>query len=158
MMLRMAILVLAILPAMLMGCASSPAQTPGGERGLSNVPNSGLGPQKLDPGECGLFLWSKTDTSRFIFFSRALSGTALFKQKDEQLNLRQTRSTGRIFGQFNTDMTYQDQKGSTIHLVYSGGDILDNGQRIQDGLITITDNSGWRTKLPVLGVRACQPE
>ncbi|MEM6535081.1 MAG: hypothetical protein AAF613_05510 [Pseudomonadota bacterium] len=154
----MAIVLLAAMPAMVMGCASSPAEPARGESGLSNVPSSGLGPQKLDPGECGLFLWSKTDTSRFIFFSKALSGTALFKQEDEQLTLRQTRATGRIFGQFNTDITYQDQNGSSIHLVYSSGDMLTNGQRIKDGLITVTDTTGWRTKLPVLGVRACQPE
>jgi hypothetical protein len=35
---------------------------------------------------------------------------------------------------------------------------LEGGQRIESGVINIRDHEGWDTKLPVLGVRACQQE
>ncbi len=122
------------------------------------IPESGLGPQQLQPGECGLFLWSKTDVNKFIFFSRALSGIALFKQGDSALTLTQNGAGGDIFGQFNTDMSYASASGGSVQLTFDTGETLQGGQRIEDGLLTVTDAEGWRTKMPVLGVRACQPE
>ena len=64
----------------LMGCQSS-APSPEDARArmmsmkpaIDSVPQSGLGPQELLPGECGLFLWSQTDVSKFIFFSNKLT-------------------------------------------------------------------------------------
>lgn len=125
---------------------------------IDSVPKSGLGPQVLQVGECGLFLWSQTDVSKFIFFSRALSGTATFAQGEAPMALEQTRSGGDIFGQFNTEMSYSARDGRQLAVSIVPGDELDGGQRIQSGLITVTDREGWDTKLPVLGVRACQPE
>ncbi|MEO0551134.1 MAG: hypothetical protein AAFZ91_14530 [Pseudomonadota bacterium] len=135
--------------------ASDTSQSPSA---LADVPRIGLSPQSLDPGECGLFIWSKTDVNRFAFFSKALSGTALFKPADTEMRLTQSRSEGTIFGQFTTDMGYITDDGQDIDLIFRPGETLAGGQRIDGGLITITDQAGWQTKLPVLGVRACQPE
>ncbi|MEO1641956.1 MAG: hypothetical protein AAFR74_01375 [Pseudomonadota bacterium] len=146
----------------LAGCASIPVEegrAPVGQmRANAELPPSGLGPQTLAPGECGLFLWSKTDTTKFIFFSRAVSGIALFKPGNETLNLQQIAAGGTIFGQFNTEQGFAADDGSMVELSFVPGDELTGGQRIADGLITITDAEGWRTKLPVLGIRACMPE
>lgn len=125
---------------------------------IDSVPSSGLGPQELAPGDCGLFLWSQTDVSKFIFFTRALSDTATFAQTDDPIALTQTLAGGDIFGQFNTRMTYLADDGRQLELTVTPGEILNGGQRIERGLISLTDNQGWQTKLPVLGVRACQPE
>lgn len=125
---------------------------------ISTIPQSGLGPQELAAGDCGLFLWSQTDVSKFIFFSRALSGQALLAQGDAPVTLTQSNAGGDIFGQFTTLMEYTSDAGNTYALSITSGDDLDGGQRIQNGLMTITDPEGWITKLPVLGVRACQPE
>ena len=125
---------------------------------LAYVPQSGLGPQELVPGECGLFLWSKTDPSKFIFFTKAVSGRALLSHQDSALALSQTEAGGTIFGQFNTRVSYMTETGMQIALVVTPGDDLEGGQRIESGLITMTDTDGWQTKLPVLGVRACQTE
>ena len=125
---------------------------------ISTLPQSGLGPQDLAPGECGLFLWSQTDVSKFIFFSRALSGQALLAQGDTPITLTQTNAGGDIFGQFTTEMIYGSETGNSYALLITPGDDLDGGQRLESGLMTITDPEGWITKLPVLGVRACQPQ
>lgn len=124
---------------------------------ISTLPQSGLGPQELASGECGLFLWSQTDVSKFIFFSRALSGEALLAQGDAPITLMQTNAGGDIFGQFTTEMMYGSETGNTYNLSITPGDELEGGQRLESGLMTIADPEGWVTKLPVLGVRACQP-
>jgi len=125
---------------------------------IDSVPSSGLGPQELDSGECGLFLWSKTDVSKFIFFSKALTETAVFAQGELPITLTQTTAGGDIFGQFNTRMEYISDDKRVLSLTLQPGEILQGGQRLENGLINLTDKEGWQTKLPVLGVRACQKE
>ncbi|MCR9269594.1 MAG: hypothetical protein ACX94B_12210 [Henriciella sp.] len=148
------------------GCASTPELTPEQERALllaqrpaiDSVPSSGLGPQDLPAGECGLFLWSKTDLSKLIFFSKALSGQAVFAQGEDPITLTQTGAGGDIFGQFNTRMSYLSGDGREIRLDLVPGDMMNGGQRLQSSLVNLVDAEGWQTVLPVLGVRACQPE
>jgi hypothetical protein len=129
-----------------------------GSSAMEIIPASGLGPQDLLPGECGLFLWSKTDISKFIFFSKAQTGQATFAQGAEPASLAQTNAGGDIFGQFNTLSSYKFEDGKNLSLSIGPGEELDGGQRIENGLVTITDLEGWVTKLPVVGVRACKPE
>lgn len=148
------------------GCSSTPDLDPQEARArmlamtpaIDSVPSSGLGPQEVLTGECGLFLWSQTDTSKFIFFSKALSGQATFAQGDIPISLTQTRAGGDIFGQFNTRATYASDDGRELVLEIIPGEMMNGGQRIESGLISLIDPEGWLTKLPVLGVRACKPE
>lgn len=125
---------------------------------IDSIPQSGLGPQELLAGECGLFLWSKTDVTKFIFFSKALTGTASFAQGEIPISLTQVTAGGNIFGQFNTIMSYESEDRRQFNLTLVPGEELEGGQRIESGLLTLTDREGWLTKLPILGVRACQPE
>jgi len=155
----MRLIILGLCVVVLSACASTErTTTPQFGGALSAIPASGLGPQTLAPGECGLFLWSKTDLTKFIFFSRAQTGTALYNQGGDAVSLTQTTAGGDIFGQFNTVMGYSGAAGTRVDLEYEPGEELEGGQRIDEGLITVTDAEGWRTKLPVLGVRACQAE
>lgn len=158
-----AILLTAILT--IAGCASTPEESDDPRARLAmikpaidSVPSSGLGPQELQSSECGLFLWSQTDTSKFIFFSKALTGVAVFAQDEEPIQLTQSRAGGDIFGQFNTRLEYVSNDGRVLTLELVPGELLEGGQRIESGLLSLADREGWLTKLPVLGVRACQRE
>ncbi|MEL6415659.1 MAG: hypothetical protein AAFQ15_12045, partial [Pseudomonadota bacterium] len=150
----------------LAACSSSPDLDPQEARArmlamspaIDSVPSSGLGPQEVLAGECALFLWSQTDTTKFIFFSKALSGTASFAQGAIPLDLVQNGAGGDIFGQFNTETRYISDDGRELSLEVVPGERMNGGQRVERGLISLTDKEGWLTKLPVLGVRACQPE
>ena len=150
----------------LAACSSTPDLDPQEARArmlamtpaIDSVPSSGLGPQEVLAGECALFLWSQTDISKFIFFSKALSGTASFAQGETPIGLVQTGAGGDIFGQFNTETRYLSDDGREITLEVVPGERMNGGQRVEQGLISLTDKEGWLTKLPVLGVRACQPE
>ncbi|MEL7130173.1 MAG: hypothetical protein AAGK23_11560 [Pseudomonadota bacterium] len=153
------------------GCASSqgatgPANTPDNTRevastsqtGLvSDVPGIGLPAQTLAIGECGLFLWSQTDLSRFTFFAKAGASEALLLFNGAPTDLALTATRGDIFGQFLTDLTYRIvSTGQEITVTYTPGEPLEGGARVSSGRISYKTPDGWTTVLPVVGVRACQ--
>lgn len=117
----------------------------------------GLPPQSLAPNACGLFLWSKTDASKFVFFTRAGESEALFLLNDTPTQLQTVSEGGDIFGQFYTETTLQTEDGREVSLSYEPGSELTDGARIKNGIMRYVDDKGWLTVLPVLGVRVCQP-
>lgn len=123
---------------------------------VSDEPN-GLPAQTLGKDECGLFLWSQADISRFIFFAKAGEETALFLMNNEPTELSTVSVGGDIFGQFFTQSSYASASGSIVDLSFEAGDELIDGARISSGSIQFSDSDGWRTVLPVLGARVCQP-
>ena len=117
---------------------------------------SGLPPQTLEPNECGLFLWSKTDTSRFVFFMKAGAQDGLVLLEDTPTRITKTGESGDLFGQFFTDLRFVTASGAQIALSYEPGEPLSGGARISNGLIQFKNAEDWRITLPVLGVRVCQ--
>lgn len=112
--------------------------------------------QRLAPGECGLFLWNRNASNRFIFFSRAGSGNAVFMFNDIARNLSQTGIGGEIFGQFLTEMSYEDATaGLFVTVTIEPGKPIDGGQKVRAGKIMVKDEAGWEVILPVAGTRAC---
>ena len=147
--------------ALITACASPVANsTVGPETGITvdaEQTERGLPPQTLAPNECGLFLWSKTDTSKFVFFTRAGENEALFLLNDLPVTLQMTSQSGEVFGQFYTELKYKTESGQDVSLSYEAGELLTDGARIKNGIIQFTDEKNWLTVLPVLGVRVCQP-
>lgn len=120
------------------------------------VPESGIGPQQLARNECGLFLWSKTDPTQFIFFERAQSGRATMQIGADSVEVTQTVNRGEIFGEFMTEQGFAAPGGEQVMLSLVPGEQLQGGQRVEEGKLDITTQEGWRTLIPVLGVRACR--
>lgn len=141
-------------------CAGSPSQTaPISMKSTPDLspPTAGLSAQKLSAGECGLFLWTKATPNTLIFFTKAGSDTALVKIADTQETLAQTNAGGDIFGQFMTKQIYVSPTNNTVALAFERGEELKDGQRAENGRLTVLSNKGWETIIPVVGVRACQP-
>ncbi|RIJ20568.1 hypothetical protein D1224_15780 [Henriciella barbarensis] len=124
---------------------------------VSVIPQSGLQAQTLASNECGLFLWSKTQPDRLIFFQRAASGQARMIIANETIDAVQTANRGGIFGQFMTKQVFLTPSGQQVLVSFEPGEELQGGQRIDNGRLTITAEEGWRTVIPVLGVSACKP-
>ncbi|MEM9670584.1 MAG: hypothetical protein AAF950_16835 [Pseudomonadota bacterium] len=119
---------------------------------------TGLPPQSLRAGECGLFLWSQTEITQLVFFARAgeSSASVFLDGAPTPLTLRSAK--GDIFGQFLTDLEYTVSNAErALSVVYTPGEELEGGARISSGRISYIDAEGWTRVLPVLGVRACQP-
>ena len=71
-----------------------------------SLTDSGLGPQTLASGECGLFLWTLAEPRLFVFFSKAGSEFALVSVNGTSERMSQIGVDGDIFGQFMTKMQY----------------------------------------------------
>jgi hypothetical protein len=144
-------------------CAGTPPAPPSASgtlrpAALSSVPAEGLPAQNLAPGECGLFLWEKSAPRRFVFFTRASSADALVLLDGEARNLLATEAAGNVFGQFLTETRYSDRsRGISVSLKIQPGEVLEGGQRVDDGFLLSKNAEGWETILPITGVRACMP-
>lgn len=144
--------------AILAACASKPAPAPAVTSAADVLAKTGeLPPQTLAPGACGLFLWTQTEPVRFVFFSQAGTDKAVMKIDGVDTALELTSVGGDLFGQFMTQMTYRSAAGN-VGVTYRPGDLLDGGQRIESGRLSLVNKAGWETMIPVLGLSACQPE
>ena len=114
--------------------------------------------QTLPGGECALFLWTQGEPRRFIFFSRASTGVAEVMFSEGQQTLTLTRQGGTLFGQFMTDMDFVTPASESVNLRITPGELVENGQKISSGRIKILNAGGWETLIPVVGIRACQPD
>ena len=123
---------------------------------VSESPATELAAQRLEAGECGLFLWSRADENEFIFFSKAGSEAALFQNDEIEESLSLVGVSGDIFGQFLTGMVFHSNTtGHVVALALVPGEAMAEGQKVSAGSITVTDQAGWETVLPIVGVRAC---
>ncbi len=120
------------------------------------ISRNSLKPQTLNPGECGLFLWNKTDPSQFIFFVKAGESTAKFYLEGQTETLQLLSTKGDIFGQFLTEQNYQTATKLNIALSFRPGKIMQEGQRIEQGRLQYLSREGWLNVQPVVGVRACR--
>lgn len=163
---RMTLRAASCLTLALSGCVSAdPATNAADKQTASAVADAGvkaarkgLPTQSLLPGECGLFLWTRREQPEFVFFSKGASETALFWSDEKTLVLDRVRFGGEVFGQQLTQQGFRASDGRDIHLSMTPGDELISGQRIPEASLTITDDEGWKTLVPVAGVTACQPE
>lgn len=123
-----------------------------------DVPVDGLPPQRLAPGECGLFLWGMSAPRKFVFFSKGTSGEALVLIEDQPQRIEMTSAGGDVFGQFLTEMSFRDSAaGTDVAVTLNPGEPLEGGQRVASGSLLMRKADGWETVLPVTGVRACLP-
>lgn len=148
--------------SLLAACASSSGggndiATSAPDLATSSVPNEGLPPQRLAPGQCGLFLWGMSAPRKFVFFTDG-TGTATVLINDAPVALPMSSASGDVFGQFMTDMTFSDTvAGQSVAVAIEPGEVLEGGQRVESGTLQFRESEGWETILPVTGVRACLP-
>lgn len=152
------VIALAMLSAglVLAACATSPRR--------STVPETLRGPalaslpaQNLEPGECGMFLWSFQTPHNLIFFRKAGESTAISVLTGVEVPLKVTSESGKVFGQFMTETIYQTAKGEPVRIVIVPGELIQDGQRTQSAEIRFQTREGWETIIPASGLSACIP-
>ncbi|MFN7177975.1 hypothetical protein [Hyphomonas sp.] len=146
----------------LAACSSTPAAATAkaiaATEAAASAPAEGLPPQRLAPGECGLFLWGMAAPRKFVFFAKATSGNALVLMNESPTSLSMAAAGGDVFGQFLTEMEYAGtEPARRVKISVKPGEVLEGGQRVESGTILFIGADGWETVLPVTGVRACMP-
>lgn len=157
------LLLVSTIAAALAACASAPEDVPAKGpalpvAGTDVTPAGGLPAQHLAPGACGLFLWRAAAPREFIFFTTD-SGTGTLAYIDGKSQaLTATGAGGDVFGQFLTEMEYSvSGTGLIARTSITPGEVIEGGQRIDSGNLTVVDAEGWETIVPVTGARACMP-
>lgn len=156
------ILTVTFASVLLAACSTSPAASSAKEvsatEAAARAPTEGLPPQRLMPGQCGLFLWGMAPPRKFVFFAKATSGDALVLIDDAAKTLVMASASGDVFGQFLTEMEYAGSASAQrVKVSLKPGEILEGGQRVESGTLLFIGADSWETVLPVTGVRACMP-
>ena len=116
-----------------------------------------LDAQRLSPGACGLFLWTRRQEPQFILFAGSDTNTALVKAQGRELAFERAPTGEVISGRAIHQNYAHDERRLSLSLALKRGAKVNSGERIDEGVITIADETGWERKIPVTGVAACQP-
>lgn len=140
----------------LMALALAPAAAAQG--GPSSEPTlAALDPQALEPGRCGLFLWSRGERPTFVFVAYDQPASARVNIDGRVRDLPRTRFSGGVLtGHFEHQTYAGDGVTLEVEVRADEGRPVRDGTVIGDGIIRITDASGWETVAPVGGLIACQ--
>lgn len=110
-----------------------------------------LPPQTLNPGKCGLFLWSAGEVQNFIGFE---SETGVKLILDETRLSVSRQEAGALDA---TVRTYESTTGQTIDLTLRKDKEIPEGQRFTGRLSSKTEE-GWDRVLPVVAILSCLPD
>ncbi|MEL6474852.1 MAG: hypothetical protein AAFQ21_12275 [Pseudomonadota bacterium] len=131
----------------------APAETPGFDEGLAV---GKLPAQRLQPGQCGLFLFTPNPSPRFIFFAEAAGGVARMTINGREVTLARTSVDGSIVDQHYTEQSYRSAEDLSVAVTITPGDPADQGTRIPQGSVSVDRDDGWSIVLPVSGATSCQ--
>ncbi len=113
--------------------------------------------QQLNPGECGLFLFTARPTPRFVFFSNAAKATALMKLDGNFVTLARTQTSGEVFDQQYSEQTFvAPAQGLKAKLSLRRGRETPGGSQIDGGSVRLSRENGWNMVVPVGGATACE--
>jgi hypothetical protein len=127
-------------------------------QGADNIgPLQPLKPQSLAPGACGIFLWSRNRQPEFVFFTDSSSGISLVQMQGRELRFMRSPAGEVVTARGITQNYVSNADRLSLRIDLSRGEKIDQGERISQGVITITDERGWEQKTPVSGVASCQP-
>ena len=149
--------ILSVSLLLLSACASGVSDNKVAGRTAEGVGDS-LPAQTLDPGTCGLFLWTQDEPRRFILFYPAGAGTAEAVVDGRRTQLQVESQGGEIFAQFMTEMTFRRTGGLPVALSMQPGELIEGGRRVPSARMISQDEEGWETIMPLAGLTACQPE
>ncbi len=121
-----------------------------------------LPPQKLEAGQCGLFVWSADSERRFILFSSTETQRALWHDGEAVLELSFEQSAGEQAGERAYDQFPAQDYGvigspQRLSLRLSDSEQVETATRFKSGRLTQSGPSDWDRVIPVLGLASCQP-
>lgn len=116
-----------------------------------------LSAQKLSPGRCGLFLWSRTERPVFIMFATEAPAEAVVRIGGRNRQLaRKVTSGERVLGHFENQTFANGQYSLEVELTYDVTRPIQDGAIIKQGVMRTIDKKGFATVVPVGGMIGCQ--
>lgn len=143
--------------AMILLAGAAHAQGTSDQVDIGGIKLDALPAQKLSPGRCGLFLWSRTQQPVFIMFAtdNPAESTIRIGNRNRQLD-RKSTSGERVFGHFEKQTFSDRQYTFDVELTYDTSRPIQDGAIIKQGVMRTTDKKGFSTVLPIGGMIGCQ--
>ncbi|WP_417484363.1 hypothetical protein [Maricaulis salignorans] len=157
-----AIIALAGLSLSATACQSLPIPSPAtaaplaGERAVLE-PTTSLGPQRLDSGECGVFLWRAGGPHDLLAFENLTRGEIRFLVDAEALR----RVSPGLAGMIAVGDLYERRfpgAGNVREILVSGrfDEVVADGLRMNRAVLRLEGVDGSRRVIPVLGHYSCR--
>ncbi len=123
---------------------------------LSDNAADRLAPRTLNPGDCGLFVFSIDQDPRLILFSDNIDNRAAWTEGQGEMQLIITERGGEpALGQF-PEQNFTLPDGRTLDLTLVAGEEVDAGTRFPRGTLKLSTEEGWNKVIPVTALAACQ--
>lgn len=133
------------------------AQSVGDRINIGAIELQDLPAQKLAPGRCGLFLWSKTERPVFILYATDTPARALVRIGNREHRLDRKQSGGdAVLGHYEKQTFSGGKYSFEVDLAYDKEARLQDGAVIKTGVLRTRDSKGFETILPVGGMIGCQ--
>ncbi|MBL8549592.1 MAG: hypothetical protein JNJ73_06385 [Hyphomonadaceae bacterium] len=117
-----------------------------------------LPPQELRRGECGLFLWARTNSPMLLMtVIGAEDSVARVRADGSQRTLPRTEFDGSpVHGQFERQVFSDGRLTLEVDVHFDANRQIRDGAIVQSGVVRVVNRAGWKTILPVGGMVACQ--
>lgn len=146
---------LAAISLCLAGAAS--AQSVGSQVDAGGLKFEALDAQELKPGQCALFVWSRSARPVFILFApdNPSRATARVDGREQQFE-RKATSGARVLGHFERQTFAGGRYAFEIELAYDTDHPIQDGALIRQGVLRHRDSKGNLTVVPVGGMIGCK--
>jgi hypothetical protein len=116
-----------------------------------------VAPQSLQPGQCGLALWTRAPSAQRIFWAYASPPIARMVIDGRALDLRRTEEVGEPLFGFPPQARYVAGGVSVaVDVDFESRSDLMGGAVVRAGTISYVNPAGAELMVPVAGLLACQ--
>lgn len=150
------------LGAALTACAAPRADAPEAAKEISNAfdptqaSQTRLGPQNLQPGECGLFLWGQGAGRPLQLFQNGKTQQVSVPFKPGSKVTRLAAEQPVMDGLFERQEFMVDDIKMTVSINVAEGRNVLKGVAISGGRIELGEPSGRETIIPIVGLYGCR--
>lgn len=140
------------------GALSSPARAQDRSASESgDIALEALEPQELQPGRCGMFLWTRAAQPVLVFAAFANPTEARARTNGRNRYLRRTGfGKEMVYGIFERQTFADGQITFDIDVQFDGERQMRNGAVVKEGVIRTRDANNWTSVTPVGGMVACK--
>ena len=151
-----------LVAALLVGCATSPGR-------FSDSPDSldegafasligPLRPQRLLQGECGLFLWERSEQRDLVFFGKGKQAEGRMQVAGQEVTFERIAAEGdAMFGQYPIQTYRRGDLKVQLTMDFEARANMAGGVVVPRASLRFEQTGGWHLVMPVGGMVACQP-
>lgn len=121
-----------------------------------SVTQSRLGPQNLDTGQCGLFLWGQSEGKPLQFFQNTGTKKVIIPFRPGSAISRIASDRQIIDGFFAEQVFDIDGLKMEVSLLVEEGRNVLKGIAVPTGRIVLAETSGREIVIPVVGLYGCR--